>query len=91
MKKRKTHNMTIPEAFASVRYVVDASGKRQEAVVPLAAWKILLAMWQKTMETLEDQEDYTILKSWLSRRESGNLEMIPLEDLEQELKADGLL
>ena len=91
MKKRKPHTMTIPEAFATVRYVVDANGEKKEAIIPLAAWKMLLAIWKKSMEVLEDQEDSAILKDWLNRRENGKVEMISLEDLEQELKADGLL
>lgn len=91
MKKSTARRMTIPEAFAGVRYVVDANGEKKEAIIPLAAWKMLLAMWKKSVELLEDQEDYAILKNWLSRRESGKLDMISLEDLEQELKADGLI
>ena len=49
--------MTPPEALKSVRYVVDAKGERTDAIIPLAAWKALLAAWKRSLELAEDQED----------------------------------
>jgi hypothetical protein len=83
--------MTVAEAIGSVRYVVDANGEKTDAIVPLAVWKTLLAVWQQSVRLVEDHEDQSLLRDWLQRREAGEIDMIPLEDLEQELRADGLL
>ncbi len=47
--------------------------------------------WKQSLQRLEDQEDRTILLQWLEKRTAGGAEMIPLEELEQELAADGLV
>ena len=83
--------MTIKEVLTTVRYVTDAGGEKTDVLIPLAAWKALLISWEQLMEMLEDQEDKTILQEWLEKRARGEVEMIPLEDLERELIADGLL
>ena len=83
--------MTPPEALKAVRYVVDAKGERTDAIIPLAAWKALLAAWKRSLELAEDQEDLEILERWLEKRAAGNAQMMPLEDLEAELAAAGLL
>ena len=83
--------MTISETIMSVRYVTDSNGEKTDVLIPLSAWKTLLAIWKKTIELLEDQEDKAILQDWLERRAAGKVEMISLDALEQELVADGLL
>jgi hypothetical protein len=83
--------MTFTEALTAVRYVTDANGEKTDVLIPLAAWKALLASWKQLIELLEDQEDRAILQEWLEKRATGELEMIPLDALEQELIADGLL
>jgi len=83
--------MTVAEVLATVRYVTDSKGKTTDVLIPLAAWKALLASWRQLMESLEDQEDSAILQEWLEKRAAGKVEMIPLDTLEQELVADGLL
>jgi hypothetical protein len=83
--------MMITEALSSVRYVMDANGQKTEVLVPLTVWKALLASWKQLIEALEDQEDRAILQEWLEKRTIGEVQMISLDDLEQELIADGLL
>jgi hypothetical protein len=83
--------MTLTEAFTAVRYLTDSSGEKTDVLIPLAAWKTLLASWKKLVELLEDQEDNAILQEWLEKRAAGEVEMISLDALEQELVADGLL
>ena len=34
--------MTISDAIASARYIVDANGNKTEVVLPVATWKKLL-------------------------------------------------
>jgi Arc/MetJ-type ribon-helix-helix transcriptional regulator len=57
----------------------------------MSAWKVLLDLWKRSAELLEDHEDRTILREWLSRRQAGEADMVDVEDFEQELRADGLL
>ena len=89
--------MTISETITSVRYVTDSNGEKTDVLIPLSAWKTLLAAWKKAIELLEDQEDKAILQDWvdnkhpLDKRAAGKVEMISLDALEQELVADGLL
>lgn len=83
--------MTVSKALRNVRYVVDSKGRRTDAVIPLAAWTALLTAWCESLEKLEDQEDRGILLEWLEKRAAGQAEMIPLEQLEQELATDGLV
>ena len=83
--------MTPPEALESVRYVVDAKGETTDAIIPLEAWKALLAAWKRSLEMAEDQEDLAILERWLEKRAAGDAQMMPLEDLEAELTSAGLL
>ncbi len=83
--------MAIQDVFNQVRYVTDAKGEKTEVLIPLATWKALLASWQQLIELLEDQEDRAILKAWLEKRARGEATTISLEELEQELAADGLL
>lgn len=83
--------MTITEALTTVRYVMDSNGDKTDVLIPLATWKTLLASWKRLIELLEDQEDNAILQEWLEKRAAGEVDMIPLDTLEQELIADGLL
>ena len=83
--------MTIAEALTTVRYVLDANGEKSEVLIPLAAWKTILATWEQMAELLEDREDSVILREWLEERAAGEAKMMPLDVLEQELVADGLL
>jgi hypothetical protein len=83
--------MTRPESLSAVRYVTDAKGERTDVLVPLPTWKALLASWQRLIELIEDQEDRAVLQDWLAQRARGEAETITLEELEQELVADGLL
>ena len=83
--------MAVTEALTTVRYVVDSSGERTDVLVPLTAWKTLLASWKQLIELLEDQEDSATLQEWLEKRATGEVDMISLGALEQELIADGLL
>lgn len=82
---------TITEALTNVRYVLDANGEKTDVLIPLTTWEALLASWKDLLALLEDQEDRTILQEWLEKRAAGEMDMISLEDLEQELIADGLL
>lgn len=84
--------MTVREALGTVRYVVDAEGKKTEAIIPLPALRALLGAWKESLlEMLEDQEDLELLETFLEKRAAGQAEIIPLEELVQELKDDGLL
>lgn len=83
--------MTIAEALTDIRYVTDTTGEKTDVLIPITTWKAMLASWQKLIELLEDQEDRAILQEWLEKRAAGEVEMISLESLEQELIADGLL
>jgi len=83
--------MTITEVLTTVRYVMDSDGKKTDVLIPLATWETLLASCKKLIELLDDQEDNAILHEWLNRRAAGEVEMIPLDTLEQELIEDGLL
>lgn len=50
--------------------------------------------WRKSSPipaTNEDKEDSAILQDWLQRRAAGAVETISLDEMEQELTADGLL
>jgi hypothetical protein len=87
----KGKTMTITEALANVRYVLDARGERTDVLIPLTAWKAILASWKQMMESLEDQKDLAILEEWLAQRSAGETDTISLDDLERELVADGLL
>jgi hypothetical protein len=77
--------MTVAQVLATVRYVTDSKGETTDVLIPLTAWKALLASWKQLMESLEDQEDSAILQEWLAKRAAGKVEAIPLDTLEQEL------
>ncbi len=83
--------MKLTQALRDIRYVVDSDGRRTDAVIPLKAWRALLTAWTKSLEKLEDQEDQAVLVKWLQQRAAGEADMMPLEQLERELLADGLL
>jgi len=91
MGRQEEEIMTIAEALTTVRYVMDSNGDKTDVLIPLATWKTLLASWKRLIELLEDQEDNAILQEWLEKRAAGEVDMIPLDTLEQELIADGLL
>ena len=83
--------MTIAEAFTSIRYVMDSDGEKTDVLIPFTAWKTILASWKQLIELAEDQEDSAILQEWLEKRATGEMDMVSLDTLEQELVADGLL
>jgi len=83
--------MTATEVLTTVRYVTDAKGQPTDVLIPVPAWQALLVSWKQLVERLEDREDVALLQKWLDNRSSGTIEMIPLETMEQELIADGLL
>lgn len=83
--------MTIKEALTAARFVVDATGARTEVLISVAAWRELLARWQEMAEQIEDTEDAEIVAAWWRDRARGAEDAIPLEQLEAELIADGLL
>ena len=83
--------MKISEVVGSTRYVVDPQGKKTDVVISLATWKKILEALRHLVELLEDQEDRALLTEWLDLRETGETHSIPLEELEKELVADGLL
>ncbi len=81
----------ITKLSHSVRYIVDEDNKKTDVIVPLDAWEKLLLGWKRLEELLEDQEDMRLLQEWLEKEAAGEAETISLEELEQELLADGLL
>jgi hypothetical protein len=83
--------MTITEALTRVRYVMDSSGEKTDVLIPLVAWETLLASWKQLIEQLEDQEDHAIFHEWLEKRAAGEVKMISLDALEQELREDDLV
>ncbi len=83
--------MTIKEALTSARFVVDATGARTEVLIPVAAWRELLERWQQLAERIEDIEDADIVAAWWHDRAADTEDTVPLEVLEAELIADGLL
>jgi hypothetical protein len=83
--------MTMAEALATVRYVLDTNGEKTDVILPLTVWEAFLASWGQLIDLLEDQDDRAIVEEWLEKRAAGEMEMIPLEELEKELVADGLL
>ncbi|NES23197.1 MAG: hypothetical protein F6K41_30835 [Symploca sp. SIO3E6] len=83
--------MKTPDVLAEVRYVTDVNGNKTEVLVPVRVWQALLTSWQELISQLEDKEDSAILKEWLEKRAAGEIKMVALETLEQELITDGLL
>ena len=83
--------MTIGEALATIRYVMNANGERTDVLIPFESWKAILTSWKQMIESLEDREDSAILQDWLEKRAAGETDTITLDALEQELVADGLL
>jgi hypothetical protein len=83
--------MVFPETLKEVRYLTDANGERTDVLIPLETWKTLLASWERLSEMLEDQEDRAVLQEWLAKRAAGEAETLSLDELEQDLRADGLL
>jgi hypothetical protein len=83
--------MATPEILRDVRYLTDASGEKTDVLVPLATWKALLASWRQLIAVVENQEDKAIVEDFLAKRAAGEAVTISLEELEQELIADGLL
>lgn len=83
--------MSFAEALTTVRYITDAQGETTDVIVPIETWKAFLQTWRELVEQLEDQEDRAIVQEWLNKRARGEAHMIALADLEQELRADGLI
>ncbi|HEX9731078.1 MAG TPA: hypothetical protein VGG06_03730 [Thermoanaerobaculia bacterium] len=51
----------------------------------------MITTWEKTLQLLEDQDDRALLRTWLEQRAAGKVDMMPLEELERDLEADGFL
>lgn len=83
--------MNVKNAMKVVKYVADANGNKTDVLVPLEVWEAILSAWKEAIERLEDREDLEVFQEWLQRRDAGQVETISLEDLEQELIADGLV
>ena len=83
--------MNISDALENAKYVVGPDGNKTDVLIPLETWKELLLTWQRLISLLEDQEDISILQEWLEKRAAGEAKTITLEELEQELREDGLL
>ena len=83
--------MVTGEVSTLIRYVVDVNGEKTDVMIPVAAWRKMLASWKKMVELAEDKEGSAIRENWRQRRAAGNVETISLDDLERELMADGLL
>jgi hypothetical protein len=83
--------MKVTQATALVKYVADANGNKTDVLVPVEVWEALLASWKEMIDRLEDREDIGIFQEWMQQRDAGQVETISLEDLEQELIADGLV
>jgi ribosome biogenesis protein Tsr3 len=90
-KFRRRQLMSMAEALTTVRYITDAQGETTDVIVPIETWKAFLQTWRELVEQLEDQEDRTIVQEWLEKRARGEVHTTALADLEQELRADGLL
>ena len=71
--------MKVGEIVAKAQLVVDSTGERKAALVDYETWEEIL-------ESLEDLED---LREISRIRESGE-EPIPLEQMEAELRAEGI-
>lgn len=83
--------VTMEEAIQNAQYVVDAEGEKQQVILPFSTWTALIEAWEQLTQQLEDQEDKDILRAWLKQRADGEAHMTPLNDFEQELRAEGLL
>jgi hypothetical protein len=83
--------LRISEALADVQYVTNGAGDRTNVIVPLSAWESLLSLLEEMVARLEDREDLALLEEWLHARAAGTADMISLDQLEEELRNDGLL
>jgi hypothetical protein len=90
-KFRRRQLMSMAEALTTVRFITDAQGETTDVIVPIETWKAFLRTWRELVEQLEDQEDRALVQEWLDKRARGEAHMIALADLEQELRADGLI
>ncbi len=52
------------ETVASARYLVDAKGIQTDVVLPLP-------VWERLVQWLEDQEDFSVALAWLPRLQMG--------------------
>ncbi len=83
--------MSLTEIFGSTRYVVDAQGEKTDVLVPLSVWKTITSTWEQVINIVEEKEDLAIFAEWYEKRAKGEIETISLDELEEELLADGLL
>lgn len=83
--------MSYAELRARARYVVDANGEKTDVMVPLAIWNTIMGAWERLMDALEEQEDLAIFREWQQKRAKGEVETMSLDELEEEMIADGLL
>jgi len=87
MDLNRAKTMKVTQAITSVKYVADAKGNKTDVLVPVEVWEALLASWKEMIDRLEDREDIGIFQEWMQQCQTGQLETISLEDLEQELIA----
>lgn len=83
--------MTTSETPMQIRYVVNAKGEKTDVVIPVTTWEKMLLSLKEVLEIEEDKTDLAILQDWLQHRAAAATEAVSLDELEQELLADGLL
>ena len=62
-----------------VRYVVDESGKRVGVILPVEEY-------ERMVEALEDAEDVRLYDEARAAQESGDFEVVPLEQAMSEIR-----
>lgn len=51
----------------------------------------MMGAWERLMDALEEQEDLAIGRVWQQKRAKGEVETMSLDELEEQMIADGLL
>lgn len=62
-----------------VRYVVDESGKRVSVILPVEEY-------ERMVEALEDSDDVRLYDEARAAQESGDFEVVPLEQAMSEIR-----
>lgn len=83
--------MKVKEVLNRVKYVSNKKGQKTEILIPVELWEALLESWQQMVEQLETKEDIALIQEWLNLKQTGRVETISLDELEQELINDGLV
>jgi len=75
------HEATLPQALATVEFIINRHGKTSGVFLPLAAWETVLT-------ALEDVEDIAVVKDFLTRRATSRspaeMGLLRWEDVEAE-------